>query len=60
MSQTAVLWILGGWFVLAAVASLVMARLMSHGSLDDAPVPVQSPARAELPVDQLARPSVAA
>ena len=60
MSQTAVLWILGGWFVLAAAASLVMARLMSHDSLDDAPVAIQTSAPAELPDDQLARPRMAA
>jgi hypothetical protein len=32
MSQTVVLWILGGWFVVAAVASLILASALWRDS----------------------------
>ena len=60
MSQTTVLWILGGWFGLAAVASLLMGRAMSQAVLDDAPDALETADSAARPTDRLMRPHRAA
>jgi len=53
MSLTTVLWVLGGWFVLATVASLLMGRAMSQAALSDAPDAVETPLPATRPTERM-------
>jgi hypothetical protein len=60
MSQTVVLWVLGGWFVLAAIGSVMLAGITSQDSLADASDSVEAPVRAERQADRTQRPRMAA
>jgi hypothetical protein len=60
MSTAGVLWILGGWFVLAAIAGIMIGRMISQNSLADAPDGVDSPVPADRPAEDRERESVAA
>jgi len=60
MTQTAVLWLLGGWLVLAVVGSLVIGWMMSHAPLVDASDSAETPVTAGKPTGHVERPHVAA
>jgi hypothetical protein len=60
MSQTVVLWSLGGWFVVSACVAVVMGKLSSLEPLADASDAVRTPAPAERPADREVRSRIAA
>jgi hypothetical protein len=60
MSQTAALWILGGWFVLSTVGSMMIARIMAQESSAEVSDLVETPARSKRQADRAERPRMAA
>ena len=55
MSLAAILWILGGWFVLSTVAGLMIAKMVSQHASADLLDGVDAPAQASHPVEQVTR-----
>ena len=60
MSLTLVLWLVGGWFALAAAASLIIGRMISTCSSGDPQEAVEETTPARTSVEQVHRPKVAA
>ena len=60
MNPVTVLWILGGWFVLSAAGALIAGRMISRNVPADFSDAVDALGPAERPIEQKARPHVAA
>jgi len=60
MSLTLVLWLVGGWFALAAAASLIIGRMISTCSSGDPQEAVEETTPVQPSAEQVQRPRVAA
>ena len=60
MTQAAVMWLLGGWLVLAVVGSLVIGWMMSHAPLVDESDSAETLVTAGQPIGHVEKPHVAA
>ena len=60
MTQAAVMWLLGGWLVLAVVGSLVIGWMMAHAPLADEADSAETLVPAGRPIGHVEKPHVAA